>query len=501
MKKILFAWIGNNDLLAAENDGSRGLGPICQAMTLRPFEEAVLLANYDKDRSQNYVDWLTLRIKSSVKLKAFSLDDPTDFRLIYDCAKKVVREYLQDSKQPAELTFHLSPGTPTMATVWVILANSLFTAMLIQTSPERGLKDVDLPFELAVDYLPDLIKRRDEGLGKLFERVASDASEFSGIVYRSNSMKLLIAKARKVAPHFLPVLILGESGTGKELLAEAIHNASLRRGKFIPINCGSIPAELVESTLFGHVRGAFTGATGDKPGMVKAASGGTLFLDEIGELPLSAQVKLLRLLQEGTFTPVGATETVKTDARIVAATNRNLAEEVVAGNFREDLFYRLAVAILHVPPLREREGDIGLLIDHLLEVANQKLSEGKRNSPKKLSATARTLLLQHSWPGNVRELQNTLLRAALWEDNDTLEKQCILEALIPVSRKTDQYEVLGRIIGDGFDLEELMSEVARHYLERAMKESGGNKAKASKMLNFKNYQTLDNWLKKYSTST
>jgi len=500
MKKILFAWIGNNDLLAASNDGMAGLGPICQAATTREFAEAVLLSNYPREKSGNYCDWLSKRVDIPVKLRAASLEDPTDFRSIYDHAKKEVRAFLDSHKTSVELTFHLSPGTPSMATIWVILANSIFTATLIQTSPERGLKDVELPFDLAVDYLPDLIKRRDEGIGRLFERSDSESHEFSGIIHRSGIMKRLVARAKTVAPHYLPVLIQGDSGTGKELLAEAIHRASLFKGQFVAVNCGAIPSELIESELFGHKKGAFTGATSDKIGFIKAATGGTLFLDEVGELPLSAQVKLLRVLQEGTYIPVGSTVSEKTDARIIAATNRNLIVEISAGRFRDDLFHRLAVAILSIPPLREREGDLGLLIDHFLAKANDRLTRGVESPSKRLTAGAKSHLLHHPWPGNVRELQNTLLRTVLWSSSDIIDDHEVDEALLQFPRRNETSDILDKQLGEGFELEDIMSKVAKHYLERAMKATAGNKSKTSKLLGFNHYQTLDNWLKKYAVS-
>jgi len=497
MKKTLFAWIGGHDLEASADSSKAGLGPICTAVTAREFDEAILLSNYPVEKSAQYRDWLSLKTKTIVKLKPIDLADPTDYRLIYDHSKREIREHLKVYKSACELTFHLSPGTPSMATIWVILANSLFPAKLIRTSKEKGLEDVELPFDIAVDYLPDLIKRKDEGIGALFDRVESDSPEFNSIIHRSKIMKRLISRAMTVAPHFLPVLIQGESGTGKELLAAAIHKSSLFHGEFVAVNCGAIPSELVESELFGHIKGTFTGATSDKTGYIKAAKGGTLFLDEIGELSPAAQVKLLRVLQEGTYTPVGATVPEKTDARIIAATNRNLVEEISSGRFREDLFHRLAVAILIAPPLREREGDVGLLIDYFLDKANERLSAGRGYTPRVLTAASRSLLLKHTWPGNVRELQNTLIRAALWSSGNILAKQDIQDALLPVAQKEADGDVLWRSLGDGLELEKILADVARHYLGRAVNESGGNKTKASKLLNFKNYQTLDNWLKKY----
>ena len=207
-------------------------------------------------------------------------------------------------------------------------------------------------------------------------------------------MKKTIIMARRVAPRSVPVLIEGESGTGKELLAKAIHRASPRRDKpLVIINCGAMPAELVESELFGHEKGAFTGADKPRPGHFEVAHEGTLFLDEIGELPLAAQVKLLRTVQEGHVTRLGSSKSKKVAVRIIAATNRSLIKEVAVGRFREDLFYRLAVAILYVPPLRIRQGDIGLLVDRFLEVINRESALEPGFAPKILSPAARNVLL------------------------------------------------------------------------------------------------------------
>ncbi|UFS72496.1 sigma 54-interacting transcriptional regulator [Geomonas sp. RF6] len=502
MKRALFAWIGKNDLDAASSDGARGLGAICQSISSRNYGKVVLLSDWPADKTQGYFNWIRARTSAELEVRSVELANPTDIPAVYDYAKRTVQETLRGIGKGCEVTFHLSSGTWAMASVWIILANSFFTATLIKSSPEEGVQDVYFPFELAADYLPDLVKRKDKAVGPLFDGGSADAPAFSNIIHRSEVVLRLLSKAQKAAPHFLPVLILGESGTGKELLASAIHKSSLCKGRFVAVNCGAIPASLIESELFGHAKGAFTGAAGQKHGLIKAAAGGTLFLDEVGELPLGAQVKFLRVLQEGTFTPVGAIIPETTDARIIAATNRNLLEEVAAGRFREDLFHRLAVAMLYVPPLREREGDLIPLIDHLLREANRRLSKGAGHTPKKLSSAARTVLLQHHWPGNVRELQNTLLRAALWSDGNVLEKQDIEEALLPApprsgSNDEGRGDVLGVPLGDGFDLEGILGEVARHYLKKAMTASGGNKSKASRLLNFKSYQTLDNWLKRY----
>jgi len=281
------------------------------------------------------------------------------------------------------------------------------------------------------------------------------------------------------------------------LLARAIHAASPRREKpFIAVNCGAIPAELVESELFGHEKGAFTGAVRERKGVFEAAEGGTLFLDEIGELPLIAQVKLLRVLQERTVTRVGAAQLITVNTRIIAATNRQLVAEIREGRFREDLFYRLAVAMLKLPPLREREGDLSLLIDRLLEQVNRDGEEDPGYQHKDLSPGARNLMLKHPWPGNVRELLNTLHRAALWSEGATITEDDLREALLLFLAREDD-NLLEQPLTPGFNLSDLLGNVARHYLQRALAETQGNKTKAAELLGFANYQTLSNWLKKY----
>ena len=280
-------------------------------------------------------------------------------------------------------------------------------------------------------------------------------------------------------------------------MARAIHRASPRAANsLVTVNCGAIPPELVESEFFGHKKGSFTGAVADRKGHFERANGGTLFLDEIGELPKPIQVKLLRTLQEGEVIPVGSSDPRKIDVRVIAATNRTLIEEVAAGNFREDLFYRLAVAIIKLPPLRERAGDISLLIDRLLEQINLSSSEiGLRS--KKLSAAAKNLMLQHRWPGNVRELVNTLQRAVIWSDDDVIGLEAMREAILVAPKSASSSDVMERPVEDGVQLESLMSQVARHYLKRALEHTHGNKTRAAELLGIGSYQTLTNWIEKY----
>jgi DNA-binding NtrC family response regulator len=247
------------------------------------------------------------------------------------------------------------------------------------------------------------------------KRSQSGTLSFKDIVTRSPKMQAVLRNAEKAATSAIPVLIEGESGVGKELIARAIHGQSERRARpFVAVNCGAIPDNLVESILFGHEKGAFTGATEKHSGKFLEASGGTLFLDEIGELPMAAQVKLLRAIQEGEVEPVGGRKPIKVDVRIISATNRNLIEDVKHGRFREDLFYRLHVFPIAVPPLRERSEDIPDLVRHFL--ARITAEEGKR--VRGVSAEALALLGRHRWPGNVRQLENAMFRAVVLAEGD-----------------------------------------------------------------------------------
>jgi DNA-binding NtrC family response regulator len=495
MAKLLFSWIGSADLRGPDG-GDGGIGPLAQAVESRDFNEIYIVTDYPKATIDPYLKWLKSRTGAPINVLRDKLTGPTHFGDIHDAAVRLINKALEDHGEGTSLTFHLSPGTPAMAAVWIILAKTRFEAELIESSQKHGVQTASVPFEMSADYLPTLLAGPDRRLRDLATSPPPEAPEFSEIIHRSPQMAALIQRAQRVAARAVPVLIEGETGTGKELFARAIHTASTRKtGPFVAVNCGAIPATLLESELFGHVKGAFTGANGDRTGRFMDANGGTLFLDELGELPPSAQVALLRVLNDSTVTPVGSGKTIKVDVRIVAATNRNMIEEVAAGTFREDLFFRLAVAVLKIPALRGREGDTSLLIDHLLSRVNRQYTDEPGYNSKKLSAGARNLLLNYSWPGNVRELDNTLQRAALWSEGTTISQDDVKEAILPLATRTD--DVLNRQLGSGFNLPSLIENVARHYLGRAMDEAGGNKTKAAELVGLPSYQTLTNWLRKY----
>jgi len=294
---------------------------------------------------------------------------------------------------------------------------------------------------------------------------------FEGIIGNSAAMKELFRMARKVATSEATVLILGESGTGKELIAKAIHCASPRcDGPFIPVNCGAMPDTLLESELFGHEKGAFTGAIARKLGRFELADKGTIFLDEIGDMPPALQVKLLRVLQDRRFERVGGTKTIEVDVRIIAATNQNLERLMEEGKFREDLYYRLNVITIFVPPLRERPEDIPLLAEHFLR--KYRTETNKRITG--FSQETMDILMSYNWPGNVRELENAVEHAVV-----LAKSQIIQPDDLPFNLKSHEPEVPARIT----TLEEAQKEFKKRLIMRVLQQTGGNRTKAARILN------------------
>ena len=492
MSRILVSWVGATDLRASKGEASAGAGPVAQAVQARKFDRVVLIANYEKAECAAYQAWLSQKTTAAITLRNEKLRSPTDFADIHRAVTKTLGLLAPTLEPKSKLTFHLSPGTPAMATVWILLAPQ-YGAELIQSSKEAGVENANLPFEIAAEFVPALVRQADTELERLAAIGRPEDPGFANIIGRSPVMKRLIERAGLAAPYAAPILIEGESGTGKELLAAAVHKTSGRKGKFETVNCGAIPRELVESAFFGHTKGSFTGAVADQMGAFEKADGGTLFLDEVGELPIEAQVKLLRVVQEKRVQRVGGKSEAPVDVRVIAATNRDLLGEVSAGRFREDLYFRLAVLPLRCPPLREREGDLTLLLNHVLDALNAERVPEQR---KKLSPAAKALLLRHAWPGNVRELQATVLRAFVWSKGNVIDDSAAAESLILRAKSTTQ-DVLHKPLGNGFKLQDSLAEVIRHYLSRALEESHRNKTKAAELVGFTNYQTLTNWAKKY----
>lgn len=487
VKLILYSWIGANDLNSVKK--SQG-GPILETLKAMEFDEVHLAYNYSDAQVLPYLQKLKSNFNHiEVQSHSFKLTSPTDFSDIYYAADKLLAEKANSEREKRFIL--LSPGTPAMQAVWILLGKTRYPSYFIQSSIEQGVQQVDIPFDISAEYIPSQTLQ-----DVMLTGVPVDAA-FEDIMTQSPLMLDLKQRATVLAKHDIPVLIQGETGTGKELFATAIHNASERKEKpFVPINCGAIPVELIDSVLFGHKKGAFTGASNDSPGAFMEANGGTIFLDEFGELPKEAQVRLLRVLQSGELTPLGSNKAVHVDVRVIAATNRDLLEEMVTGNFREDLFYRVAVGTLNLPALREREGDIGLLVDKLMADINQKFATIENH--KYISPKGRNVLIKHDWKGNIRELYATLIRAFIWSKRQNIDDIDIQSVIIKMPER--QESVLNRELGESFDIHSVMAEVASHYIKKALDESNHNLTQAAQKLGLASYQTLKGWMDKYQVN-
>lgn len=312
----------------------------------------------------------------------------------------------------------------------------------------------------------------------------STVSETRKIVYRSESMKSLMRMVDRVSPSNATVLVLGESGTGKELIAHAVHDRSNRRHKpFVAINCGALRETLLESELFGHEKGAFTGAYSRKIGLAEVANGGTLFLDEIGELSPGIQAKLLRFLQEGEIFRVGGKDPIRVDIRLISATNKELDKEVLRGNFREDLFYRINTILIQSPPLRRRKEDIPALIEHFL-TSNQ---NGFFNRGRQMSEEAMKIMMKYDWPGNIRELQNVCERLQILSEGHVIMPNDLPEHI----RNPDH-----KVVIDDYDPTLTLHELEKRYILKALNYFDGNKTQAANALGI-TIKTLYNKLHEY----
>ncbi|MBB6481493.1 sigma-54 interaction domain-containing protein [Spirochaeta isovalerica] len=494
MDKIetLYSWIGRTDITCYREKNDAAPGPLAQAVLSGRYKRVKILSNWPENEEGSYIPWLFQLLKKRdifpqdivIELQNINLKSPTDFTSIYENVSSLLR----NNRAEENRTFHLSPGTPAMASIWIILSSGEFPAKLIETSRESGLNEVSIPFNIKADFISKAFRRLDD--------VDRD-KHFEDIIHKCDDMKNLVHNAVKISGFSVPVLIFGESGTGKELISRGIHKASDRRGQFIPVNCGAIPGELVESEFFGHKKGSFTGADADHDGYLKQADKGTLFLDEIGELPLNSQVKLLRALNNGKIRRVGGDKDIEVDIRIIAATNKNLQQEIREGRFREDLFHRLAVGIINMPPLRKREGDLEVLIRTFVSEINDQFTReaGENWERRTLSGDAVKVLLSHRWPGNIRELKNTLKRLIIWAETLVISGEETLSSLLLDSEQESEEDFT--YIPPGFDLGRKIDDYKVKWLKLAKEQSHDNTSEAARILGIENYQTLDNWYRKY----
>ncbi len=482
----------------------------------RGFDELHLLDNRNqplKEYGERYAALLRDKYIGDARLFVHGFDiDPSDFDQIYRSVSSVIEKLKKDAgKGGIELYYHMSPGTSQMSAMWMLLAKAVYPAGLFQSYHDRkndrsSVKVLELPFKLDFEYTPELKKKADRAVSEYI----GGAPEYEKIIHQSEVMRDMLRRAHKIALHDVPVLILGETGTGKELFANAIHADSDRAEKELKtLNCSAIHEETANATLFGWSRGAWTGSTGEGKGLFLENNGGTIFLDEIGDLSVVTQTKLLRVIQQGEVQRVGDGKVFKTDVRLICATHKELMKLVADGKFREDLYYRISVFVLELPPLRSRGKDIIMIAEKILEQINEANAGNRRlkgYEPRRLSIDARHLIMRHNWPGNVRELYNTLQRVCVWGDDPVIAAE-ELKQYITGYEKEGQAGTAD--MGAGRAAEEIMPEdsgpvdldsvtdaLRKKYIMRALELAGGNRTEASRMLGYRNYQTLTNEMKK-----
>jgi DNA-binding NtrC family response regulator len=510
--RTLFAFVDPKDPFAAgEIAEDEQPGPILSVMGARAFDALTLF--YTATMAENAAatrSAVSQRYPGCrVTLHELLLSDPKDYSAVMGRLARRLREL--DTR--GENYVCVSSGTAEMRAAWFLLvASGVLRATLLQVgSPAEplfgarhvkevrldsddwsSLRDLVMPQEYfaAEDACaaPAALAPSATRLSRIRRMVraaepAPPPEPYPGLEEALQELQVFVGsavlreaaeRAAVAARSDYPILLLGETGTGKEVFARLVHRLSNRReGSFVPINCAAIPDELVESHLFGHRKGAFTGASADQQGKFEEADGGTLFLDEIGELPAGAQAKLLRVLQDGVVEPIGAKPRA-VEVRIVAATNRKLHEEIAARRFREDLYFRLEVVQIHLPPLRERPGDIAPLAAALLKQINR-----RRSVPRRLSTEALLRLERHSWPGNVRELRNVLQRSVLFAHEEVLEPGDLMITAQPSG--PDPLTALPDP-APGFSLEDFLAQARRQLILRALDKCRGNQSAAAGLL-------------------
>ena len=500
MQKILLTFVGNRDPFPPQSPeageaGEADSGPILSLLHAREFSRVILFctggAYIERGRSVEEAA-KGLGITASFKFVTIELDSPIDYVEIYgklSAALETVR--LSFDHHGGGLSVLLDPGTPQMQTAWFLLvASGTLEAQLLQGIPARfaggayKVRQVDVSPErfpgISISSSP---ARSAAALAGDTDVQTTDERWTRGwqtnIVGTSVGLRTVMEQASRAARYGVLVMIRGETGTGKELIARLIHQESDRSERaFVAVNCAAISPALTESELFGHEKGAFTGADRDRLGQFRAADGGTVLLDEVGDLSLEAQAKLLRVIETQKVTPVGADKEIQVDVRIIAATNRDLEEQIEAGEFRRDLYERLAGITLEIPPLRERQEDIALLLRHFIDLWNTKYDERKG-----LSDEVMHYLLQYPWPGNVRELQNVVSSMLAMGQSDKIGPELLPR---PVTRHFSTRPVESVLStdlpDDGVDLKAVMYNVEKEYYAQALERTGGNAEQAAKLL-------------------
>lgn len=480
--KILLTFTGFHDpyakgLLGQEEQA----GPILSLVSERFFEHIILFStqNTEKNTSDTKTAIISLYPHAKVEIREMPIDDPTDYSTIFKGLRAHINK-IQNVFSNASYFISVASGTPHMHACWLLLAaGGEIPAHILNVRPSRFVTS-DRPLVSEIDLtsaeFPDV--RPITGKIELSQPSPVDMEttlKQLGIVGDHPAIRDSLKIGATLATSDIPIVLYGETGTGKELFARFIHRLSGRPiNCFIALNCAAIPENLVESILFGHKKGSFTGAISDQIGKFDLANGGTLFLDELVELPLQTQAKLLRVLQDGLVEPVGNKKPHKVNVRIIAATNRDIAKAIKLGKFREDLYYRLNVGQIQIPPLRKRQSDIPKIALHVLDKINSTLK-----NPKRLSPDALKRLQIHSWPGNVRDLENVIERSARLTTHRLLKGDDLLIST-PLN-KQDPLETLPEP-QEGFSIEEFLGSARKQLILKAIEKSGGNKSEAARLL-------------------
>jgi DNA-binding NtrC family response regulator len=456
-------------------------GPILSLVAARSFERIILFSTPRTEKNTRATSnaLQSLYPQLSIEVRDLLLHDPTDYVAILTGLRTHIRE-ISDSTSQVNYFIGVASGTPHMHACWVLLAASgEIPARILNVRPRRFVsKDRPLVFEVDLSATEFPLVRANTCSVETSDVPPLDIDTVIrelGIVGDHPAVRKALEIGAVLALSSAPILILGETGTGKELFARFIHQLSGRQmERFVPINCAAIPSDLVESILFGHKKGSFTGTTNAQVGKFDLADGGTLFLDELAELPMPSQAKLLRILQDGLVEPLGEKKAHKVNVRVIAATNQDLRKAIQRGRFREDLFYRLNVGEIRLPALRERKSDVPKMALHVLDRVNATLRR-----PKRLSPGALTRLQNHSWPGNVRDLENVIERSARLARNDVLEADDLM-----ISEPVTSADPLAALPEPhaGFSLDEYLRSARKQLILHALEIARGNQSEAARLL-------------------
>jgi transcriptional regulator with PAS, ATPase and Fis domain len=470
--RILLSFIGKKDILFHADD----CGPILSILEKMEFDKAYFLYNNESylKESSKLIQYCRKQFPFlKIELKETASQNPTDYNIIYPAMYKVAKEITKEN-QKGEFTISLTSGTPTMHACWIFLQQGgVIKANLLQVSRESGITEVNF----GLDDFPKIksvneVKAHLTKLSRENENLKQQLHlKYDPIIGESSAIVKVKEQIQILSQYDLSVLVLGESGTGKELVAEAIHyNSRRKENNFVRVNCGAISPQLFESEFFGHKKGSFTGAISDKDGKFVSADQGTIFLDEIADLPKDMQVKLLRVLNDGTLTPVGSDKEFNVNVHVISATNRDISRLIETGEFREDLYFRIAQDIITLPPLRSRSNDRNLLADVFLTELNRKY-----NDHKQLDKSAFKAIESYSWNGNVRQMKTVLERAFIYAGKKIRKEDLNIEERITARAHLE-------IPDQGIDLD---TDVLAGYYKRALQMKDGNASKAAKLLGLK----------------